>query len=166
MSKQTEEFTELRRLLALKRHETPSQGYFDGLASEIRARLAAGEHRQTDLWRQVGEEASWLQRLWATFAAKPALAGAMGMAVCGLMVAGVYYSQEPELGVSPTAVTVADGWKLAPAPVSPLANSHVAQKQMLVNSSTNPVLNVPVGGSLFDKIGGPGQTAPVSFQPK
>lgn len=164
MSKETENFTALRRLVALKKQEAPPPGYFDGLASEIRARLAAGEHRTADLWQAMGEQASWLQRLWAAFAAKPAMAGAFGMAVCGLMVAGVYFSQEPETVSG--GVAVADAWKLTPPTVSPLANSHAGQAQILAASSTNPVLNVPVGGSLFEKIGAPGQSAPVSFQPK
>ncbi|MCX6895234.1 MAG: hypothetical protein NTZ16_07000 [Verrucomicrobia bacterium] len=153
MSAEQENFEALRKLLALKKHEQPPPGYFDQFASEVRSRLAAGEHRQTNLWRELGDEASWLQRLWAAFADKPALAGAFGMAVCALMLSGIYLSQKPE----PVAdAVVAEAWQL-PAP---------AASQILMASSTNPVPAVPVGGSLFDRVGIPLQTAPVNFQPQ
>lgn len=164
MSTETENFEALRKLLALKKHEAPPPGYFDQFAGEIRSRLAAGEHRQTDLWREIGDEASWLQRLWDMFAAKPALAGAFGMAVCALMLSGIYFSQSPEAG--PGGVAVAESWKLTTPAVSPLTSGQSPQAQLLAASSTNPVLAVPVGGSLFDRIGVAGQPAPASFQPK
>lgn len=162
MSAEQDNFEALRQLLALKRHETPPPGYFDQFASEIRSRLAAGEHRQTNLWRELGDEASWLQRLWAAFAERPALAGAFGMAVCALMMLGsIYVSQKPE----PTGTTVAaEAWQL-PAPVVAQPGMPATAAQVLMASSTNPVPAVPMGGSLFDQIGLPAQTAPVNFQP-
>lgn len=163
MSTETDNFEALRKLLVLKKHEVPPPGYFDQFAGEIRSRLAAGEHRQTDLWREMGDEASWLQRLWSSLAAQPALAGAVGMAVCGLMLAGVYFSQSSESGNG--GVVVAESWKLTAPVVSPMAGVQPAAT-MLASSSTNPVMAVPAGGSLFDRIGAPGQTAPVSFELK
>jgi len=161
MSAEQENFEALRKLLVLKKHEQPPPGYFDQFASEVRSRLAAGEHRQTNLWRELGDEASWLQRLWAAFADKPALAGAFGMAVCALMLSGIYLSQKPE----PVADTVvAEAWQL-PAPAGVSQPGMPSAAQTLLASSTNPVPAVPVGGSLFDRVGIPLQTAPVNFQP-
>ena len=164
MSTESDNFEALRKLLVLKKHEVPPPGYFDQFASEIRSRLAAGEHRQTDLWREMGDEASWLQRLWSSLAAQPALAGAVGMAVCGVMLAGVYFSQSSESGNG--GVTVAESWKLTAPAVSALAGGQMSPATMLASSSTNPVMAVPAGGSLFDRIGVAGQTAPVSFELK
>src|SRR5690349_9142624 len=96
MSQEMENFESLQKLLRVKRHEQPPPGYFDQFSSEVMARLRAGEHEQKDLWRELGEEASWLQRLWASLDAKPALAGAFGVLVCGVVLTGIYFSQQSE----------------------------------------------------------------------
>jgi pyridoxal biosynthesis lyase PdxS len=101
--------------------------------------------------------------LWATFADKPALAGAFGMAVCALMLSGIYLSQKPE----PVADSVvAEAWKLTAPVVNPAVGGVATPATMLAASSTNPVPASPVGGSLFDRLGVQGQTVPASFQPQ
>jgi len=159
---ESENFEALRKLLTLKKHELPPPGFFDQFSRELRSRLAAGEHRQSSVWRELGDEASWLQRLWAAFAEKPALAGAFGVAVCALMLSGIYLAQKPE----PVAdAAVAATWKL-PLAGDALQPGVVATTfSPLTVASTNPVPAVPVGGSLFDRPGGSLQAVPVGFQP-
>ncbi len=147
MSVEPENFESLKKLLALKRHEVPPPGYHEQFASEIRARLMAGEHRQTDLWRELGDEASWLQRVWHLFNERPALAGAFGMVACALLLGGIYFAQKPMADDA----AVAANTLTSPAPMTLAGNS----------SSTNPI---PAADSLFNTIGIP-QTAPVSFTP-
>jgi len=161
MSLETENFEALRKLLAVKKHEAPPPGYFDHLASDIRSRLANGEHRQSDWWREMGEEASWLQRLWASLAERPAFAGAFGMMVCGLVLGGFYFSQKPE--VENATATLAESFKMQAPSSAPLQVGQVPNPQVLASSSTNPVMAVPTGASVFDQIGVQGQAAPVSF---
>lgn len=156
MSAEKENFGSLRRVLALKRYETPPPGYHDQAASEIRARLAAGDHLKSDLWREMGEEASWLQRLWGMFSGQPVLASAFGMVVCGLMLTAIYYSQKQD--VTQDASSIASQTLPGAGNVgglNPLTPG-------LAGSSTSPML-ASNGPTLFDQIGNPVQSAPVNF---
>ena len=165
MSQDTENFDSLRKLLSVKRHEQPPPGYFDQFSSEVMARLRAGEHEQKDLWRELGEEASWLQRLWASLDARPALAGAFGVLVCGVVLTGIYFSQQGEPQYS--VVNQMDSWSV-PGAANGLALG-LPGAQQATTDSTNSAASPSTGGlptgSLFDQIGGPGKTAPVNFSP-
>ena len=95
MSQDTENFEQLRRLLALKRHEQPPPGYFNDFSSQVIARIKLGERGEDSAGTgRLFWEAPWLQRIWAAFEAKPVLAGAFGVAVCGLLITGVIYSEK------------------------------------------------------------------------
>ena len=98
MSQDTENFEQLRRLLTLKRYEQPPPRYFNDFSSQVIARIKRGE--RGDGYASVGRmlwEAPWLQRIWAAFEAKPVLAGAFGVAVCGTLITGVIYSERTDL---------------------------------------------------------------------
>ena len=57
---------------------------------QVIARIKAGERGEEGaLLERLFWEAPWLQRIWAAFEAKPILAGAFGVAVCGLLISGV-----------------------------------------------------------------------------
>src|SRR5712672_3334967 len=93
MSPIPDDFEQLRRLLALKRHEQPPPGYFHGFSRQVIVRIQAGElgdAEEASLWSFSG--GSFLQRIWATLDARPALAGAFGVAVCGFFVVGALMS--------------------------------------------------------------------------
>src|SRR5215467_2841200 len=93
MSPIPDDFEQLRRLLALKRHEQPPPGYFHGFSRQVIVRIQAGELGDADeasLWSFSG--GSFLQRIWATLDARPVLAGAFGVAVCGFFVVGALMS--------------------------------------------------------------------------
>ena len=95
MSQDTENFDSLRRLLAIKRHEQPPPGYFHSFSGEVIMRIKAGERGEDAhgyIW-QMG----WLQRIWGAFEARPALAGALGLAACGLVVFGVISADSDKL---------------------------------------------------------------------
>jgi hypothetical protein len=83
-----ESFDQLRRLLALKRHEEPPPGYFHKFSGQVIARIRAGE-RPAPGFSRLFLDAPWLQRLWAALEARPVLAGSMGVGCCALLLASV-----------------------------------------------------------------------------
>jgi hypothetical protein len=93
MSPIPDDFEQLRRLLALKRHEQPPPGFFNGFSRQVIVRIQVGElgnQSEASLWSFGG--GSLLQRIWATLDARPVLAGAFGVAVCGFFVVGALLS--------------------------------------------------------------------------
>src|SRR5579859_7252253 len=72
MSSEQENFEELRRLLALKRHEQPPPGYFEGFSHQVIARIEAGEISagQTAMQRLLAR-LPWFRGVWEGFEAKP-----------------------------------------------------------------------------------------------
>ena len=102
MNPEQENFENLRRLLALKRHEQPPPGYFDHFSFNVIARIRAGEVGHESWLERLLEEAPWLQQLWSAFSGKPVIAGGFGLAVCGMLVAGVILSDD----TNPAAVAV------------------------------------------------------------
>lgn len=93
MHSEPENFEQLRRLLALKRHEQPPPGYFNHFSRDVIVRLRAGEGTQAESGFFV--DFPLLQRLWDSLEAKPVLAGALGVALCGFLTAGFLFSDNP-----------------------------------------------------------------------
>jgi hypothetical protein len=107
MDPEQEQFENLRRLLVLKRYEQPPPGFYHRFSRNVIVRIKAGE-RGEDVRAYEGlfAEPRWLQRILAAFETKPAVAGAFGLAMCGLLMAGVLYSENmgPAFaGMSPAA---------------------------------------------------------------
>lgn len=94
MHPDSQNFDELRRLLAVKRHEQPPPGYFHDFSGQVIARLRAGESGEPAA--QHWWDAPWLHRLWSALEAKPIMAGAMGVAACVMLLAGVVFTEVPE----------------------------------------------------------------------
>ena len=108
MRPEQENFDSLRRLLTLKRYEQPPPGYFNRFSSQVIERIRSGEQLVEATWfERLGWEAPWLQRVWSIFDAKPILAGALGVAVCGLLVSGIVYSEQVEPPQASFATTTA-----------------------------------------------------------
>jgi len=97
MSQDTENFEQLRRLLALKRHEQPPPGYFNDFSGQVIARIKLGQRgRESATLERLFWEAPWMRRIWAAFETKPILAGVCGVAACGLIITGVLYSDRAD----------------------------------------------------------------------
>lgn len=140
MSNAPDNFDGLRKLLALKQHEQPPPGYFDQLSQEIFSRLDSGEARRAP---GVDESAGWLGGLWALLDAKPILAGAFGVAVCGLMLGGILYSQRME--PAPDKEVVAQGMTNS----GPQLWGPYQYVSFQTNSSTSPLLDPQLPNRLF-----------------
>jgi hypothetical protein len=149
MNENQPNFESLRRLLSLKRHETPPPGYFNNFSREVIARIRAGE---------TGAEAGWSGRLFASMPwplqwiqsleTKPVFAGGFATALCALLLFGAVMAERPDF--------VAQGI-LQPAPqeVAPLVASATpatmvqpVNPMFIVDNSTNPVsdfASAPIG---------------------
>ena len=136
MNPEQQNFDRLRRLLKLKRYEHPHPRYFNDFSSRVISRIRAGE--------EGGEAAlgypSWLLKFWSLFEAKPMLPGAIGVALCALLVFVAVGTGKPD-DPSGSIVTV-----MQPSPVAPIFT--VSEDQV---TSTNPVIQLG-SGSLFDQI--------------
>jgi len=152
----SEDFEQLRRLLALKRYEQPPPGYFNRLSREVIARIKAGEQEEgTGVM-------SWLSRFWAAFETKPLLAGAFGTAVCALLVSGISYSEKmetPQIAALPTVGDLA--FAAESSPPAPL-NQPMEHSGITIASSTTPIM--PPGNSFFSQFGNGIGIQPVNFK--
>jgi hypothetical protein len=163
MSQDTENFEQLRRLLALKRYEQPPLGYFNNFSSKViaRIRLAESEDRAS-VFERLLWEAPWLQRIWAALEGKPILAGVCGLAVCSLLVTAVAISDGkdvPPVALIPLAESGSSSMQLAT--VSPAAHPFLPKPTAFDTSSTNPIAAAtdwPLGGE-FGRI----RAQPASF---
>jgi len=85
MNPDPEKQDELQRVLALKRHETPSPRFFKGFSGQVIDRLHAPE---------PPVDQAWWQRLGLD--SKPVLVSITGVVVCGLLVVGLVASMRVE----------------------------------------------------------------------
>ena len=152
MNPQQDDFQDLRRLLALKRHEQPPPGYFEGFSRQVIARIQAGDYAEQPAaagWLLTA--APWLQRFWVMLESKPILVGAFGAAVCALLIAGLNYSEDgavpsgllPLADASPAQTTES----AAPAAAMPLL-AHTASVDL---STTGGVVSIESRPSLFQE---------------
>jgi hypothetical protein len=151
MKTDPENFEELRKLMALKRHELPPPGYFPRLSDTIMARIERGEGRMT-FW----------ERISADFTIRPAFAYAFVLAACGALTTSVY-SVRTQSQAKAMQPTLASGWRTAGSgqafaigynPSEPL---HVANWM----GNTNPGSAAPDLPSLFSHVN---KSVPVSFE--
>jgi hypothetical protein len=120
MHPEPDDFEQLRRLLALKRHEQPPPGYFNHFSREVIARLRADEAlRQESASAGFFLEFPLLQRIWTALEAKPVLAGAFGVALCGFLTAGFLFSDNSTLlQTAPVGVLMPDGNQVTAAQIA------------------------------------------------
>jgi hypothetical protein len=164
MENESENFDDLKKLLALKKHEQPPPGYFNKLPGNVVSRIRAEKSREVETSAKLKEEAPWVLRLLRALYSKPVFAGSVGAAACALVLAGVFYAESP--GRNPRAVSPF---------VAPVATAFVPDGTAVAGTGTDlgPTLagtNLPPSGvNLFDLVQ-PGinmrdGTAPVSFSP-
>ena len=75
MNPDPENFENLRKLLALKRHEQPPPGYFNRLPDTILSRIKAGDQPSESFW----------ERLLPRVILRPAFAYGFGLAACAML---------------------------------------------------------------------------------
>jgi len=163
MNENENNFEPLRRLLALKRQETPPPGYFNRFSGQVVARLRAGEAKgsRTEAEKYFSE-APWLLKLLQAFELKPAFAGAFASALCLLMVFGIVYDAERPDSAPQTLLQTSEQSLGSFAAVSPASLPQTADSAGII-ADTNPATSLQPVASLF----GPQNSLaePVSFSP-
>lgn len=145
MNENQPNFESLRRLLSLKRHETPPPGYFNNFSRQVIARIRAGEDEAPagSLFGYM----PWLFRLLQSFETKPVFAGGFATALCALLLFGAVIAQRPESVaqaiLQPTPQEVAPLASTAATPLTPPVN-----QMLIAENSTNPVINFQSGSSV------------------
>ena len=160
MENENENFDQLKKLLALKKHELPPPGYFNKLPAEVVSRIRAGRNAtQQSGMATLNAEAPWLMRLWQSLEAKPLFAGAFGAVVCALMLGAILFSEKPPTQPTFAGPRNADPSSLAGTALAGTAESGGVGKPLFIATNQAPP-------NLFDLIqNGQNATAPVSFTP-
>jgi hypothetical protein len=154
MNSDQEKYQDLRRLLALKRHEVPPPGYFEGFSRQVIVRIRAGDQgREESFILRFFGQGEWLHRFWAPVESQPRLAGAFTLGLCSLLACGVIYSGNSDSaipGVATWAAAEPSGAGLiqpiglaAPAAVGQFVNSDLSSMGGLAAPQSQP--------SLFDQ---------------
>lgn len=91
------DFEALRRLLKLKRHETPPPRYFNDFSGQVIIRIKTGDLReQDDFGEKLTLAQHWWQRLVSAFRDGPVLVGASVTTVLVLLVGAAMYTEKLE----------------------------------------------------------------------
>jgi hypothetical protein len=156
MSRDRDNFEQLRCLLALKRHEQPPPGYFNRFSGQVIQRIQAGERAQDNVWDLLLSELPWLRWFWGVVQAKPLVGGLCGAAFCFLLVLGAVQSGQPD----PSAMSPTDPAHLLSAVIT--GGGEHGLPTSLVNS--NGVVPAEPRGSLFEEFRAP-QAEPAVWRP-
>jgi len=149
MNENENDFEALRRLLALKRHETPPPGYFESFPGAVMARLRASQSGTQDgVAERLADRLPWLFRMVQAFENKPAFATAFASALCLLLLGGIIFAERPEVTVQPFMQLTQDASPQSIAPATPAGfSAEPANLQARFISSTDPVFDPqPMGG--------------------
>ncbi|MGA2787390.1 MAG: hypothetical protein ABSF60_07670, partial [Verrucomicrobiota bacterium] len=149
MYKNENNFESLRRLLALKRYETPPPGYYHHFSSQVLQRIRAGDTGTSAGWAEdLFGQAPWLEKLLHAFDVKPVFASAFAGALCLLLLLGIIYAERPDFTPQPILQTAAASPTAVSTPttslaaVSPTVLSEPADQQPGIVTSTSPVLSL------------------------
>jgi hypothetical protein len=136
MNAQPDDFEELRKLLALKRHEVPPPGYFNSFSDKVIARLQAPE---------PVTKPTWLQMLGLDFDFRPAFLCGAGVAVCALLSVGIIAATQMDAqdgAISSIASNVESPVGVAFSPVTVATfGAGTLQRPEETPASTTPVLH-------------------------
>ncbi|MGB7746819.1 MAG: hypothetical protein WBN75_05970 [Verrucomicrobiia bacterium] len=159
MNENENNFESLRRLLALKRHETPPPGYFNDFSSQVMQRIHVSQaDPSANLAEELFSHAPWLSKLLHAFDARPMFAGGFAGALCLLLLLGIVYAERPDF--TPQPLLQAENSSASLAAVTPTALPQPGD-QMGIVSSTNPVFSLQPVASPFGQQNPLAQ--PVSF---
>jgi hypothetical protein len=172
MNEELQNFDDLKRLLKLKRHETPPPGYFNNFSDSVVARLRDGEgQRKMTFLDRMDSEASWLASLLRAFETKPGAIGVAAAGLCTLLVVGVIfadYSDRPNKKLLDIADATAQAGNTPVASLSaPVATSLLASSDSGagIMADTNAVNNLQSANMLFGQPAGAGLFQTASFAP-
>jgi hypothetical protein len=158
MNENQPNFESLRRLLALKRHETPPPGYFNNFSSQVMARIRAGETEMADGWSgRFFASMPWLLGALQAVETRPVFAGGFATALCALLLFGAVIAQRPDSASTAFLQTAAtpDATSFASAtPAAQAAPVLPANQFMVADNSSNAMFSSfqPVAAASFGQI--------------
>ncbi|MGD0086580.1 MAG: hypothetical protein ABSC24_05570 [Verrucomicrobiota bacterium] len=143
MNENQPNFESLRRLLALKRHETPPPGYFNNFSSQVMARIRDGETEAAESWSgRLFASMPWLMKVIQAVDTRPVFAGGFATALCALLLFGAVIAQRPDSAstafmqpAAPETGSFASATPAAPSALQPV------NQFMVADNSTNPVFS-------------------------
>jgi hypothetical protein len=142
------DFKDLRKLLALKKHEQPPPGYFDRFSHQVRNRIEAEADQAP---------AGWWASFWQGFQLKPTMMLAYSGLVCALLVTGVMLSGKYQGDNGGTNLASPSTPSLAPQ--EGMANSTTPGNPLEVKVASTNQGNIP--SAVFNP---PSQSVPVSLE--
>ena len=163
MNESENNFSELKRLLKLKRHEVPPPGYFNDFSAEIIARIRVGESAAGgNLAGRLQDQAPWLVNFLRIFEARPGVIGAFATSLCLLLFFGVVVAQYSDSPPQTILTTASASQPLASSAVPVDANTSAFASDsdggiaISTNASLQPVgtlFGQPSAASLFQTAG-------------
>ncbi len=162
MNENDNNFTELKQLLKLKRHEVPPLGYFENFSSHVTSRIRAGEaSRSRSFTERLEAEAPWAVNFMRIFETRPGMIGAFATCVCLLLVSVVVLSARADKAAR--LQMISSQASAAGSPMSSMTSATLAASDSSgIVASTNPVTSLqpvttlfaqPGSGSLFQPAG-------------
>ncbi len=146
MTSDSENFEQLRRLLALKRHEVPPPGYFHHFSREVVVRIKAGE---TGDGAGFLAQISWFQRVWTALDTRPVWAGAFGAAVCGFFAIGAIVASESV----DSAIALSENPTVGATLLTRAEPTHQSWQEVQTEPASLDASSMPTPrGSLFEQI--------------
>jgi hypothetical protein len=92
----TNDFTDLKRLLKLKQHEVPPPGYFSHFSGDVVSRIRGGETGGGEGILAQFDSNSVVASFLRLFQAKPGIIGGFATSLCLLLLIGVVMTERPE----------------------------------------------------------------------
>ncbi len=148
---QDQDFEKLQQLLKLKRHESPPPRFFNDFSFQVTARIRAGEGvRKIEDFEDVVAQAPWLYRIWKAIEGKPAVSGLFAAAVCGVLIAGIFYVDN----TAPTMPSLVTNQPEAPAadPEAGVSGGLLAGSSQSGNSMSPTAVMPGSQPSLFNNV--------------
>jgi len=171
MNETEQNFEELKRLLAFKRHEVPPPGYFSHFSGQVISRIRAGEAGgPQNFIERLQKAAPWLADFLQIFEARPGLIGGMATSLCLLLVLSVIFADRPD-AASQNLLAVSETSAAAGGPVAAMAAMGssslltAASDSSGIVASTNPVTSLQPTATLFGQAGASPLFQPAGFQP-
>lgn len=109
MKDQSQDFEQLRRLLALKRYENPPPGYFRDFSSRVIDQIER---------EGAAVDETWLQRVVSLFRVRPAISASFCLAGLLVLLAATTLFEGNQAGDNGNPPTVESKFAVAPEPVS------------------------------------------------
>jgi hypothetical protein len=142
----------LLRLLKLKRHESPPPRYFNDFSSQVISRIRAGTPGgRFESFEDIVYQSPWMRRFWRAIEHRPAVSGLFAAGLCGLLVVGVFMSDNTPRSLNFTADVrdKADSSDPGGTGQNSFAVARTTSGGLLFDNSTNPAIQLPSGPSLF-----------------